>query len=69
MRVRLIGLPTDSHSAHLRGAAAAPTMVTSPIVGADIVELNPGRDVDGGTATLAAKLIKGLAALSAKGAP
>lgn len=37
-----------------------------PIVGADIVELNPQRDVNGVTATLAAKLVKELAALSAK---
>ena len=38
--------------------------VASPIVGADIVELNPGRDVNGVTATLAAKLVKELAARS-----
>jgi agmatinase len=38
--------------------------VPAPIVGADIVELNPGRDVNGVTATLAAKLVKELAALS-----
>ena len=37
--------------------------VTGPIVGADIVELNPSRDVNGVTATLAAKLVKELAAL------
>lgn len=43
--------------------------VPGPIVGADIVELNPSRDVGGVTATLAAKLVKELAALSAKGAP
>ena len=43
--------------------------VPGPIVGADIVELNPGRDLNGVTATLAAKLVKELAALSAKGAP
>lgn len=42
--------------------------VPGPIVGADIVELNPGRDLNGITATLAAKLVKELAALSAKGA-
>ncbi|HEV2866663.1 MAG TPA: arginase family protein [Allosphingosinicella sp.] len=34
------------------------------IVGADIVELNPSRDVNGVTATLAAKLVKELAALA-----
>jgi arginase len=38
--------------------------VRSPIVGADIVELNPSRDMNGVTATLAAKLVKELAALT-----
>lgn len=38
--------------------------VRSPIVGADIVELNPSRDVNGVTATLAAKLVRELAALT-----
>lgn len=38
--------------------------IESPIVGADIVELNPSRDVNGVTATLAAKLVKELAALA-----
>jgi arginase len=38
--------------------------VRGPIVGADIVELNPSRDINGITATLAAKLVKELAALS-----
>jgi agmatinase len=38
--------------------------VRSPLVGADIVELNPSRDVNGVTATLAAKLVKELAALT-----
>lgn len=33
-----------------------------PVIGGDIVELNPGRDVNGMTATLAAKLVKELAA-------
>jgi agmatinase len=41
--------------------------VRTPIVGADIVELNPSRDVNGVTATLAAKLVKELAALSQEG--
>lgn len=36
---------------------------TSHIVGADIVELNPARDVNAVTANLAAKLVKELAAL------
>ena len=42
--------------------------VPAGLVGADIVELNPARDVNGVTATLAAKLVKELAALAAKGA-
>jgi arginase len=36
---------------------------TAPLAGADIVELNPLRDINGMTATLAAKLIRELAAL------
>ena len=38
--------------------------VSGPIVGADIVELNPSRDPTGITAVLAAKLVKELAALA-----
>lgn len=38
--------------------------VPGPVVGADIVELNPSRDVNGVTATLAAKLVKELAVLA-----
>lgn len=37
-----------------------------PLVGADIVEYNPTRDINGVTAVLAAKLVKELAALAAK---
>ena len=40
--------------------------VEGPIVGADVVELNPSRDVNGVTATLGAKLVKELAALAAR---
>lgn len=40
--------------------------VSRPIVGADIVELHPARDINGVTATLAAKLVKELAALAAR---
>jgi agmatinase len=40
--------------------------VPGPIVGADLVELHPPRDINGVTATLAAKLVKELAALAAK---
>ena len=41
--------------------------VAGPIVGADVVEYNPSRDVNGVTAVVAAKLVKELAALAAKG--
>jgi agmatinase len=41
--------------------------VPGPIVGADVVEYNPSRDINGVTAVVAAKLIKELAALAAKG--
>ena len=37
---------------------------TAPIVGIDIVELNPARDVGGVTAILAAKLVRECAALA-----
>lgn len=39
--------------------------VTGPIVGADIVEYNPTRDINGMTAVVAAKLLKELAAIAA----
>ncbi len=41
--------------------------VHSPIVGADVVEFNPSRDLNGMTAVVAAKFVKELAALAAKG--
>lgn len=41
--------------------------VRGPIVGADVVEYNPERDVNGMTAVVAAKLVKELAALAAEG--
>lgn len=41
--------------------------VRSPIVGADVVEYNPTRDVNGVTAVVAAKLVKELAALAGRG--
>ena len=37
---------------------------TAPIVGADIVELNPARDAGGVTAIVAAKLVREIAALA-----
>jgi agmatinase len=41
--------------------------ISGPIVGADIVEYNPRRDINDMTAVVAAKLVKELAALAAKG--
>ena len=41
--------------------------IDGPIVGADVVEYNPTRDINGTTAVVAAKLVKELAALAAKG--
>jgi arginase len=41
--------------------------VPSPIVGADVVEYNPVRDINGVTAVVAAKLIKELASLVGRG--
>ena len=38
--------------------------IEGPIVGADVVELNPSRDIHGMTATVAAKFVKELAALA-----
>jgi agmatinase len=39
---------------------------TAPVVGADLVELNPDRDINGVTATLAAKLVREISALIAR---
>jgi agmatinase len=47
----------------VREVLAVLSRQTAPIVGADIVELNPNRDVNGVTAILAAKLVRELAAL------
>ncbi|WP_380877649.1 arginase [Sphingomonas sp. DBB INV C78] len=38
--------------------------IEAPLVGADVVELNPSRDVSGITAALAAKLVKEIAAIA-----
>ncbi|HEX8621268.1 MAG TPA: agmatinase family protein [Allosphingosinicella sp.] len=46
-----------------RDVLAVLDRVRAPIVGADVVEYNPARDVNGVTAVLAAKLIKEVAAL------
>jgi agmatinase len=47
----------------VRDVLAVFDRVRAPIVGADIVEYNPARDLNGVTAVLAAKLIKEVAAL------
>jgi len=41
--------------------------IDRPIVGADVVEYNPTRDINGMTAVVAAKFVKELAALAARG--
>ena len=41
--------------------------VDTPIVGADVVEYNPARDINGMTAVVAAKLVKELAGLAGRG--
>ena len=46
----------------LREVLAAIHTQTAPIVGADIVELNPNRDINGVTAIVAAKLVREVAA-------
>jgi arginase family enzyme len=38
--------------------------VEGPIIGADIVEYNPSRDINGVTAVLAAKLVREVASLT-----
>lgn len=47
----------------VRDVLAVLDRVRAPIVGADIVEYNPARDLNGVTAVLAAKLVRELAAL------
>jgi agmatinase len=51
----------------VRDVLAVLHRVRGPIVGADIVEYNPDRDLNGVTAVLAAKLVKELASLTRKG--
>lgn len=41
--------------------------IERPILGADVVELNPTRDINGVSAVVAAKFVKELAALAARG--
>jgi agmatinase len=50
----------------VREVLAVLERVQGPLVGADIVELNPVRDVNNVTAVLCAKLVKELAALSVR---
>jgi len=47
----------------VRDVLAVLDRVRSPVVGADVVEYNPTRDLNGVTAVLAAKLVKEVAAL------
>lgn len=53
----------------VRDVLAVLRRVPGPLIGADIVEYNPSRDVNGVTAILAAKLVKELAALAVSGRP
>jgi agmatinase len=48
----------------VRDVLAVLRRVRGPIVGADVVELNPSRDINGMTAVVAAKFVKELAALA-----
>ena len=48
----------------VRDVMAVLRRVTGPIVGADVVEYNPSRDINGVTAVLAAKLVKEVASLA-----
>ena len=50
----------------VRDVLAVLDRISSPIVGADVVEYNPRRDLNGITAVLAAKLVRELAALCAR---
>jgi arginase len=47
----------------VRDVLAVLDRIDAPIAGADIVEYNPARDINGVTAVLAAKLVKEIAAL------
>jgi len=51
----------------VRDVLAVLQRIRSPIVGADVVEYNPSRDVNGMTAVVAAKLVKEIAAIAAGG--
>jgi agmatinase len=48
-----------------RDVLAVLRRIQAPLVGADIVEYNPARDINGVTAVLAAKLVKEVASLAA----
>jgi agmatinase len=51
----------------VRDVLAVLRRVPGPIIGADVVEYNPARDINGMTAVVAAKFVKELAALAARG--
>jgi arginase len=53
----------------VREVLAVLDRVRAPIIGADIVELNPNRDVNGVTAILAAKFVREISALIARNRP
>ena len=75
---RPTALPSHRHVLQVNGLAVDPAAqrdvlavlarVNGPIVGADIVEYNPTRDINGVTAVLAAKLVREVAALAAENA-
>jgi arginase len=56
----------ESGGLSVRELLAVLHRISGPIVGADIVEYNPTRDVNDVTAVVAAKLVKELAAIAAK---
>lgn len=51
----------------VRDVLAVLNRIGAPFVGGDVVEYNPSRDINGMTAVVAAKFVKELAALAAKG--
>lgn len=75
--VELVGLASDANSSFMRGPADAPAAIRrvlgdviaviqplpAPVIGADIVEYNPRRDINEMTAAVAVKLVKELAAV------
>jgi arginase family enzyme len=52
----------------VRETIAVLSRIPTPLIGADLVELNPDADLDGVTAVVAAKLIREIIALLLEGA-